>query len=346
MPQTIPLLQTAPSWQSQLANLVTDTRDLLSRLDLTPEQAGVSEAAAADFPLRVPEPYLARMRRGDPRDPLLLQVLPGVAELLEPPGYCKDPLQETGGTTPTGLLHKYRDRVLLIATQSCAIHCRYCFRRHFPYSDSRPGNGHRSGRERWQDALDYIAADPGIGEVILSGGDPLATSNAYLGRLVRALAEIPQLKRLRLHTRLPIMLPERIDPELQDMLTAWNRRSESRAIVVLHANHAREFDTEVDSACARLLATGSQLLNQSVLLKGINDNADTLCDLSERLFAAGVLPYYLHMPDKVTGTAHFDVELEQALELQGQLQARLPGYLVPRLVREEPGKPAKTPLHG
>lgn len=343
MSRTIPLLATPPSWQEQLASLITDTRELLARLDLSPEQAGISEQAAAAFPLRVPEPYLARMRRGDPRDPLLLQVLPGMAELLEPDGYCRDPLQETTATTPRGLLHKYRGRVLLIVTQSCAIHCRYCFRRHFPYAEQRPGDD-RPGRERWQSALDYIAADPGITEVILSGGDPLATSNAFLGRLVDDLATIPHVTRLRLHSRLPIMLPERVDAAFLDMLALWHARPGSRAVVVLHANHAREFDASVDAACARLLGTGCQLLNQSVLLKGINDTVDALSELSERLFAAGVLPYYLHMPDKVTGTAHFDVELTQALELLRLVQARLPGYLVPRLVREEPGKPAKTPL--
>ena len=344
MSRTAPLLASTPTWQHQLAHLVTDTRELLARLGLSPEQAGVSEDAAASFPLRVPEPYLARIRHGDPRDPLLLQVLPGIAELARPPGYSEDPLQETGGATPAGLLHKYRGRVLLIATQSCAIHCRYCFRRHFPYAEARPGDEQGAGRDRWRAALDYIAADLDISEVILSGGDPLATSNAYLGRLLDGLAAIPSLRRLRLHTRLPIMLPNRVDPALLEMLTDWNARQASRAVVVLHANHAQEFDADVDAACARLLDTGSQVLNQSVLLKGINDSVEALSDLSERLFAAGVLPYYLHMPDKVTGTAHFDVDTEQALALLRQLQARLPGYLVPRLVREEPGKPAKTPL--
>lgn len=333
-----------PGWQRQLAAVITDPHELLARLDLSPEAVGLSLEAARSFPLRVPEPYLARMRRGDPRDPLLLQVLPATAELLETPGYVLDPLEETGQPTPAGLLHKYQGRVLLISTQSCAIHCRYCFRRHFPYAENRPGSDELPGRERWRPVLDYIAADPEITEVILSGGDPLATSNAYLGRLVEALAELPQLTRLRLHTRLPIMIPERVDGPLEQLLTRWNARGNSRAIVVLHANHAQEFDAAVDAACARLLATGTQLLNQSVLLKGINDSIAALSELSERLFAAGVLPYYLHMPDKVTGTAHFDVATAKARELLAQMQARLPGYLVPRLVREEPGKPAKTPL--
>lgn len=338
MLQTIPHSRSTPPWQEQLSSLVSDPLELLARLDLTPAQVGLSLDALRDFPMRVPEPWLARMTPGDPHDPLLLQVLPSAAELLELPGFSKDPLAEAGESGPPGLLHKYRGRVLLITTQSCAIHCRYCFRRHFPYAENRPG------RERWQEALDYIAADSAITEVILSGGDPLATSNSYLRWLVEALAAIPHLKRLRLHTRLPLMLPDRVDTALLKLLETWNARPGSTSVLVVHSNHAQELDAEVDAACQRLRASGVHLLNQSVLLKGINDNIDALCTLSERLFAGGVLPYYLHVLDRVSGAAHFMVEDEVALELVRQMQARLPGYLVPRLVREEPGKPAKTPL--
>ncbi len=327
----------APSsipWQEQLADVLTDLPELLATLRLDAAQLGLSEAALRDFPLRVPRPFLARMQVGDPRDPLLLQVLPQTAELLESPGYSHDPLGEATVNNQRGLLHKYQGRVLLIATQSCAIHCRYCFRRHFPYADNRPG------RAQWQDAFRYIADDATITEVILSGGDPLASSNTYLQWLVDTLLAIPHVRRLRIHTRLPIMLPARVDNALLHML--GKRRQQ--VVMVLHANHANEFDASVDEACSRLRAEGIQLLNQSVLLKGINDSADALCALSERLLAAGVLPYYLHMPDKVQGTTHFDVTDDAALTLMQVMHERLPGYLVPRLVREESGKPGKVLL--
>ncbi len=334
MLMTIPSTSISP-WQDQLSNLVTDLPELLDLLDLRADQLALAPEALAGFPLRVPRPYLARMRRGDPRDPLLLQVLPATAELLEVPGYSRDPLQEAAANSHSGLLHKYRGRVLLITTQSCAIHCRYCFRRHFPYSDNRPG------REQWTQTLANIAADASIKEVILSGGDPLATSNTYLQWLLEELAKIPHLERLRLHTRLPIMLPDRIDAPLLQMLGSWKK---GPVVMVLHSNHAQEFDASVDLACKRLKDAGIHLLNQSVLLKGINDSADTLCELSERLFAAGVLPYYLHMLDRVAGAAHFDVAEHKAQRLLRQMQARLPGYLVPRFVREQAGEPSKTPL--
>ncbi|HEY0960757.1 MAG TPA: EF-P beta-lysylation protein EpmB [Pseudomonadales bacterium] len=344
MLRTIPLSpisvpDPAPTWQEQLADLVTGLPELLAALKLDVAQlhaAGldVSEAALQQFPLRVPRPYLARMAPGDPHDPLLLQVLPQATELLATPGYVLDPLGEAPANKHRGLLHKYEGRVLLIATQSCAIHCRYCFRRHFPYAENRPG------RAQWQESFDYISADASISEVILSGGDPLASSNTYLQWLVDNLLAIPHVQRLRIHTRLPIMLPARVDSALLQML--GKRRQQ--VVMVLHANHAQEFDADVDAACARLRAEGVHLLNQSVLLKGINDRADALAALSERLLAAGVLPYYVHMPDKVQGTAHFDVSDGDAHALMQALHARLPGYLVPRLVREESGKPGKTLL--
>lgn len=342
MLRKIPLtsaLDTSPSstWQEQLAEVITTLPELLHLLQLDATQLSLSEAAMRDFPLRVPRPYLARIKPGDPQDPLLLQVLPQAAEMLEVQGYSQDPLGEAAVNAHSGLLHKYHGRMLLIVTQSCAIHCRYCFRRHFPYADNRPG------RAQWLDTFRHIADDASITEVILSGGDPLASSNTYLQWLIDCLLAIPHVKRLRIHTRLPIMLPARVDSTLLQML--GKRRQQ--VVMVLHANHANEFDTEVDQACARLRAEGIHLLNQSVLLKGINDNAEALAALSERLFAAGVLPYYLHMPDKVQGGAHFDVTDADALALMQDLHARLPGYLVPRLVREESGRPGKmllTPL--
>ena len=333
MLRTIPLL-TSPSWQEQLADLVTDPAELLAILQLKVDDIGLSKDAMQSFPLRVPRPYLARIKPGDPQDPLLLQVLPVTAEMAAHSGYSHDPLGELGVNQTPGLLHKYAGRVLLIATSSCAIHCRYCFRRHFPYSDNRPG------REQWQDSFAYIAANPDIHEVILSGGDPLATSNAYLTWLVEKLLAIPHVRRLRLHTRVPIMIPQRVDAPLVQILG----KRKQQIVMVLHANHAQEFDAEVDSACQRLRAGGVHLLNQSVLLAGINDSSAALCALSERMFAAGVLPYYLHMLDKVSGAAHFAVSLPEAQELISKMQATLPGYLVPRLVREEAGMMSKIPL--
>jgi len=333
MLRTLPFT-TAPTWQEQLADLVTDPQELLSLLQLTAADLPLSEQALRDFPLRVPRPYLARMRPGDPRDPLLLQVLPQAAEALEVTGYTRDPLGEADANHCSGLLHKYAGRALLITTQSCAVHCRYCFRRHFPYNDNKPG------RQQWLQSLRYIADNPDITEVILSGGDPLACSNTYLQWLVEQISAIPHVTRIRLHSRVPIMLPARVDAPLLELL----QQSGRQLVMVLHANHANEFDAEVDAACARMRAAGLLLLNQSVLLQGINDDTNTLAALSERLFAAGVLPYYLHMLDKVQGAAHFEVSESRAFALLHELQSRLPGYLVPRLVREEAGKPGKTPL--
>lgn len=333
MLHTIPLTPHL-SWQEQLADLCTDPAELLQLLGLSAQDPGLSHAALHAFPLRVPRPYIARMTPGDPRDPLLLQVLPLAAEDSLVPGYSTDPVGELQVNNSSGLLHKYAGRVLLVTTSSCAIHCRYCFRRHFPYADNRPG------RTQWQASFDYIAANPEITEVILSGGDPLSCSNAWLAWLVDSIGAIAHVKRLRLHSRLPVMLPRRIDDALLQILG----RTRLQVVMVLHANHHREFDAEVDAACARMRQSGMHLLNQSVLLKGINDTGDALCNLSERLFAAGVLPYYLHMLDKVQGAAHFEVPESEALALMSAMQARLPGYLVPRLVREESGQPAKTPL--
>jgi len=333
MPQTLPL-RAVSSWQDQLADLITDPLELLQLLQLSPADVGYSEAALREFPLRVPRVYAARMRVGDPSDPLLLQVLPATAELAQVPGYSRDPLEEQAATVVPGILHKYQGRVLLILTGACAIHCRYCFRRHFPYDDNR-----RSRRE-WEESLRYIEADTSIEEVILSGGDPLALSATHLDWLFERLGKMAHVKRIRIHSRLPLVLPDRIDARLLAQL----QELPQDLVFVLHANHAQEFDTAVDEACAKLRRIGVTLLNQSVLLAGINDSVAALAELNRRLFQAGVLPYYLHLLDRVQGAAHFDVSLERARDLIVALQARLPGYLVPRLVCEEAGKPSKTLL--
>ncbi len=327
------------AWRRSLAQAVTDPAELLVLLELPSASAdglldGMRRAGRL-FPLRVPRSFVARMRKGDLRDPLLAQVLPLAAELEARPGFTADPLGELAWAAVPGVLHKYQGRALLVAAGACAVHCRYCFRREFPYAEQG------ASAAGFEQALAYLAADPTIEEVILSGGDPLLLPDARLARLAESLAEIPHLTRLRVHTRTPVVLPERVD----DDLLAWLTGTRLAPVVVLHANHAREIDAEVAAAMARFKAAGVPLLNQAVLLRGVNDSVEALADLSRALFATGVLPYYLHLLDRVTGTAHFEVEEKEAVRLMAALTVRLPGYLVPRLVREVAGAPAKTPVY-
>ena len=321
-------------WQTDMAEAVRDPRELLALLDLDPALLEPARRAAAMFPLRVPRAFLARIAKGDPADPLLRQVLPLGEELKDVPGYVRDPVGDMPSVAAKGLLHKYAGRVLLITTGACGVHCRYCFRRHFPYSEENARSG------EWRDALDYLKGDSSVHEVILSGGDPLSLSDESLAALVRSLEDIPHIKRLRIHTRQPVVLPSRVD----DHLIAWLRDCRLQKVVVLHVNHAREMDEAVREACGRLRDAGATLLNQTVLLRGVNDSATTLAELSEALFAAQVLPYYLNLLDPVAGAAHFDVPETEALALMAALRARLPGYLAPRLVREVPGAPSKMPV--
>lgn len=326
--------RTIPRWQSALREAVRDPAELLGLLELDSALLPAARAAAECFPLRVPRSFVARMRKGDPHDPLLRQVLPLGAELHEVSGFGTDPVGDLAAGRGPGLLQKYRGRALLVTTGACAVHCRYCFRRHFPYAEENPRRG------GWDNALETLRKDPDIEEIILSGGDPLSLSDERLAELVRALDGIPRLRRLRIHTRQPVVLPERVDPPLLD----WLRASRLQKIVVLHANHPAELNEEVTHALAALAGAGCHLLNQAVLLAGVNDRADTLESLSQRLFAAGVLPYYLHLLDRVAGAAHFDVPESRALELIAALRSRLPGYLVPRLARETAGESSKTVL--
>lgn len=324
------------TWQQLLADAVRDPVELCKLLDLDASVIAGALAATPAFALRVPRSFVAKMRRGDPRDPLLLQVLPIAAELQRIAGYTTDPVGDLASRATHGVLHKYSGRALFITTGACAVHCRYCFRRHFPYQDeSALAHG-------WEAALSYVRADPSIEEVILSGGDPLSLSDRRLQQLSEALEAIPHVRRLRIHTRYPLVLPERVDAGFR----SWLRRVRLQKVVVIHANHARELDSISIRACRDLLDAGASVLNQSVLLAGINDDAQTLADLSEALFAAGVLPYYLHVLDRVEGAAHFDVPTATALRVHAELTARLPGYLVPRLVREVPGAAAKTAVTG
>ncbi len=317
-----------------MAQAITSPEALVEALGLDPSLVAPARAAAAKFGLRVPLGYLARMRRGDVNDPLLKQVLPIAAEGEELPDFVPDPLGERSARRAPGLLQKYRGRALLITTSACAIHCRYCFRREFPYSEQHGDS------TRFREALDAIARDPSLEEIIFSGGDPLALGDSRLTSLTDALAKIPHIRRLRVHTRQPVVLPSRVD----DGLIAWLEQLRWPVVFVLHANHANEIDDTVRAACTRLRNAGVTLLNQTVLLKGINDDAQILADLSRALFDAGVLPYYLHVLDRVSGAAHFDMPEQRAREIAGALAACMPGYLVPRLVREVEGAPAKLTL--
>ena len=333
-PATSPTDRERADWKRSWREAVRDPRDLLAMLGLERLGELLSDAAAAQFPLRVPRAFVARMRHGDHADPLLRQVLPLDDEMRLAPGFGLDAVGDAAARTGTGVIQKYRGRALLVATGSCAIHCRYCFRRHFPYGEETAAAG------RWQEAIALLRDDASVEEVILSGGDPLSLSTARLAELTDALASIPHLRRLRIHTRLPVVLPERVDDEL----VAWLRRLPWPVAVVVHANHANEFDASVDAAVDRLRGAGAALLNQSVLLRGVNDSVEALEDLSTRAFAAGVLPYYLHQLDRVAGTAHFEVPDDEARALHAALSARLSGYLVPKLVREVAGDPGKRPL--
>ncbi len=329
----IPHPEHRPVWQQQLARAVRTTDELLRLLEIDPNRLRI-QPLVSSFPLRVPRGFVDRMVRGDINDPLLRQVLPLNEETLQVEGFVTDPLAELAAMPSPGLLHKYRGRALLTVTGACAVHCRYCFRRHFPYQDANPVSVH------WEQSIDYLARHPDIHEIILSGGDPLSLADNRLQALTDRLSVLPHLHTLRIHSRLPIVLPERVDTGL----LAWIRQQRLKVVMVVHCNHPNEIDASVQKAMARLAQAGAMLLNQSVLLRGVNDDADTLIRLSEALFAAGILPYYLHRLDRVQGTAHFEVEAERTCALISEVHAALPGYLVPRLVEEIPGTPGKTPV--
>ena len=321
-------------WLSQLADVVTDPDELLQLLNIdTNAELQAGRDARRLFALRVPRAFIARMEKGNPNDPLLRQVLTSREEFIAAPGFSTDPLEEQHSVVP-GLLHKYRNRALLLVKGGCAVNCRYCFRRHFPYADNQ-GN-----KRNWQAALDYIAAHSELDEIIFSGGDPLMAKDRELDWLITGLEAIPHIKRLRIHSRLPIVIPARITDEL----TARLERSSLQVLLVNHINHAREIDEEFRGAMARLRKAGVTLLNQSVLLRGVNDSARTLAELSNALFDAGVMPYYLHVLDKVQGAAHFMVSDEEARRIMRELLTLVSGYMVPKLAREIGGEPSKTPL--
>ncbi len=328
------LLITKSAWQQALIDAITEPEELFEILKLDKQHLDKAKLASQLFPLRVPRSFATLMQAGNINDPLLQQILPLGAELNISNNYQQDPLDETAANKAPGLLHKYKNRVLLIVTSSCAINCRYCFRRHFAYDDNNPSLA------GWQQAIDYIQQDEEITEVILSGGDPLLAPDRYLQQLHDMISAIPHVKLLRIHSRLPIVLPERINEEFLN----WFSNSRLKPVLVTHSNHPNEISEDVRQAMQRLKHHGVTLLNQSVLLRGINDDAITLTKLSQRLFAADILPYYLHTLDKVQGTAHFAVKDSQATSIYQSLLANLPGYLVPRFVTEIAGQASKSPI--
>lgn len=323
------------NWQQQLAEAFNNIEDLCHYLHLSIKDLPVSEAAAKNFSLRVPLSFAASMQKNNPNDPLLRQVMPIKDELNIYPGFSNDPVGDLSSATQIGVLHKYQGRVLLINTGSCAINCRYCFRRNFPYSDLQLGKQHENA------AIQYIIDNHDISEVILSGGDPLLLNDDRFEKLIQQLSAIKHLKRIRIHSRLPIVLPARITNDFINSLT----KSAKQIVLVVHCNHANEINTRVIAGFTLLQNKGITLFNQSVLLKGVNDDATVLCELSEQLFSLGIIPYYLHLMDKATGTGHFDVPETTAIALIQQMQNILPGYLVPKLVMEQAGALSKQPIH-
>lgn len=331
IPQSAPLMKTQ-TWQAELANAIKEPEALLEQLGLSGQLGTISPNLIKGFPLRVPQSYIDKMRYGDKNDPLLRQVFPLIDESITQDGFVFDPVGDHAAVTSPGMLQKYNGRALLLITGACAVHCRYCFRRHFPYSDSNPL------AKQWQMTIESIQTDTSINEVIFSGGDPLSLSDDKLANLVAQLDTIPHLKRLRIHTRLPIVIPNRIN----NSLLLWINKTRLQVVFVIHANHANEIGGDVATALKQLRETGCQLLNQAVLLKGVNDSKDCLVGLSERLSEVSVMPYYLHLLDPVAGASHFNVSDERGIELISQVRAALPGYLVPRLVREQQGESSKT----
>jgi len=330
-PNAISLKQ--DDWQKALARAIKTPEALAEHLGLALKSLPALKGAHAAFPIKVTDYWLGLIERGNPNDPLLRQILPDAAELIEVDGYIADPVDDDAAYRGNGVIQKYQGRALLITTGACAIHCRYCFRRHYPYDEN-------SSLKHLSDAIDLLANDVSISEVILSGGDPLSLSDRRLSELFDKLEAIPHVKRIRLHTRTPVVLPQRITDGLVQRLS-----SSSKSIcVVLHTNHPNEITQELAVALAPLKNSGVSLLNQSVLLKEINDSATILSELSEKLFSVGVLPYYCHLLDPVQGAAHFDVDKSIAEQIEAELKASLPGYLVPKFVREVPHASSKIAL--
>jgi EF-P beta-lysylation protein EpmB len=319
-------------WKAELSNCISSIDQLLQLLGLNSKDLNASQLASQGFSIKVPQHYAQLMEYGNPEDPLLKQVLPIEAELKPDPSFNTDPVNESEYNPVPGIVHKYRNRVLMIISPNCAINCRYCFRRHFPYQENR------QSKQQWLQALDYLKTRPEINEVIYSGGDPLAANDNFLGWLTQQIESIKHIKRLRIHTRLPVVIPSRVDSQLLD----WLGNTRLKPTMVLHINHANEIDAKLCQAVNQLKSAGITMLNQSVLLKEVNDSSEQLIALSEKLFDAGIMPYYLHMLDPVQGASHFDIPKDRAIEIFSQIQAELPGFLLPKLVQERAGETSKS----
>ncbi len=320
-----------PSWQAIVKSAIRDSGQLLQRLDLAGHLPG-SPTEEKNFPTFVPETWLRRIQPGDPQDPLLLQVLPRLAEDAVVPGFVTDAVGDLEAEQAPGLIQKYHGRALLITSGACAVHCRYCFRRHYPYGQAPVS------MPQFDDALEVVRQDTQIDEVILSGGDPLMMVDNKLQQLIEMIEAIEHVRRLRIHTRLPVLIPQRVTSGLVGML----KKTRLAKIVVLHINHPQEIDADVRQAMLQLVECHALLLNQAVLLKGVNDDLETLITLSKQLVDSHCQPYYLHQLDRVAGVAHFEVPEAEGCKLIEQMRGRLPGYAVPRYVRESPGESSKT----
>lgn len=336
LPQIIPQIHADlhTRWQKDLREVITEPEKLLKMLNIAPDDYKYHFKARQLFPVRVPKPFIKRMKKGDINDPLLRQVMPLNKEFVVTEGFSQDPLHEHTNSVE-GLLHKYKSRVLMIVKPGCAINCRYCFRRHFPYQENSPN------KQRWQQALTYIAKHKTISEVIFSGGDPLMASDEHLTWLIEQIEKIPHIKRLRIHSRLPVVIPNRVTPELVQLLA----NTRLKVTIVLHINHGNEIASDLVDALEPLHQARIPIFNQSVLLQGVNDDANTLIELSEVMYDAGIIPYYLHLFDQVQGAAHFDVSEEKAVSIAKEMLATLPGFLMPKLVREIAGEANKTPIN-
>lgn len=321
-------------WKAELGQAVRSGEELIDLLGLPDSLREGARRSAEGFPVVVPRNYLARMEFGNPHDPLLLQVLPSLNETESPEEFTEDAVGDLESRLAPGLLRKYQGRGLLIATGTCAVHCRYCFRRHYPYGEEP------KSLAQWEPAFEAIRQDCSLKEILLSGGDPLILSDDRLREFVERLEAIPHLKRIRVHSRLPIVLPSRVTAGLIDVLTG----SRLTPFLVVHANHLHELAGDCGEALRKLVQSGITVLNQAVLLRGINDDVETQVDLSEGLIDLGVVPYYLHQLDRVAGTAHFEVERERGLEIVAEMRGRLPGYGVPQFVEEIPGEKSKLPV--
>lgn len=332
-PDFVPTGFPAVDWQSAMKRAIRSSADLRQALSLPDVGAGKTQGEAS-FPTFVPWEFLSRIRPGDPDDPLLRQVLPIQDEDQSAHGFSTDPVGDLNALAAGGLLHKYNGRALVIATGACGVHCRYCFRREFPYSEAG------STSEQWRPAIDYVRRNDDIEEVLLSGGDPLTLTDTKLDQLISEIESIRHVRRLRIHSRMPIVIPQRVTSGLVERL----RSSRLAVWMVVHANHANELDGHVLEHLARLTDGGIPVLNQAVLLRDVNDDVESLVALCRRLINHRVQPYYLHQLDRVQGASHFEVPVQRGLRILDELRERLPGYAVPTYVHEQSGQPSKTPL--